>query len=238
MPGLKATGLALLAVSALAVSGCNRENPPSTNTQGPPDSAPQPVPTPTGTTGSQLDNAPAGSAAAPASSVAVSTSAANPSDLTLADQNFLTGAATAGLLEVAAARAAAQKATHAGVKAYAGMLLKDHTATNAELRALAAKKQLDLPAEIGAGQAPTLAALTNASGAAFDRMFVQTVVSAHRSDIALFEQAARDARDADVRAFAGKALPKLREHLSAALKLPGASEVGTNAPAGSERKGP
>ena len=98
---------------------------------------------------------------------------------------------------------------------------------------------LRLPTEVSAGQRPALDALLNARGAEFDRLFVQTIgITAHRSDIALFEQAARDAKDADVRAFAGKALPTLREHLAAAAKLPGANEVGANTPAGSERKTP
>lgn len=287
MQRMKATTLALLTTGALALGAC-RDNPPSTTVQGPPDSAPQPVPTPqdnsgapaatgspsdtgtsgatgtgptaggadavsgttpqggTGTpaattgsagtaaqstaeattspsgTGSRPDNALAGGTSTPAPSVADGASQVNPSALPLVDQNFLTTAAASGLLEVAAARAAASKASSTEVKAFAGTLLKDHTAANGELRALAARKNVNLPTEIGAGQTPTLEALTNASGAAFDRQFLQTMgISEHQSAISLFERAAREAKDTEVRAFAEKTLPKLREHLATARKLAG-----------------
>lgn len=260
MHGTTPTPLALLLAGALALGGCGRENPPSTTTQGPPDSAPQPVPTPqdntgapaatgspsdTGTsgatgspgaapqgtadataspsgTGSRPDNALAGGTTAPAPSVAGGASQVNPSALALVDQNFLTTAAASGLLEVAAARAAASKASNPEVQTFAGTLLRDHTAANAELRALAARKNVNLPTEIGAGQTPTLEALTNASGPEFDRQFLQTMgLSEHQSAISLFERAAREGKDADVRAYAEKTLPKLREHLATAHRLAG-----------------
>jgi putative membrane protein len=59
------------------------------------------------------------------------------------------------------------------------------------------------------------------SGAAFDREFVNTVgIHDHTADIALFEKASRDAKDAELKNFATTTLPTLREHLNAAKKLP------------------
>ncbi|AKJ30596.1 DUF4142 domain-containing protein [Caldimonas brevitalea] len=155
---------------------------------------------------------------------AAAASRVNASPLALVDQNFLTSAAAAGLFEMAASRAAADRATHADVKAYAAMLVKDHSAAHEDLRTLAARKSVNLPTEVPAGQVPTLEKLTNARGTDFDRAFVQTIgVSAHKTDISLFEKAANTAQDPEVRAWAAKILPKLREHLAAAQKLPGAS---------------
>lgn len=241
MHRLNALPLALALATALLGAGCGRENPPSTTADGPPDSAPAPVPTPTepvpqaaAPTGTDpAPNTPqgaiqpqgsplAGGTSAPPPSLAGGASEVNPSELSLVDQNFLTTAAASGLLEMTAAKAADDRATRAEIRAYAKTLVDDHAEIHADLRALAARKNLSLPTEIGAGQTPTLEALLNARGDDFDRMFLQTLgISEHRSSVALFEKATREASDADVKAFAAKALPTLREHLATAQKLAG-----------------
>ena len=65
----------------------------------------------------------------------------------------------------------------------------------------------------------------NRSGASFDRAFIQKVgVSDHQEDIKLFEMASRSAKDADVKAWATKTLPTLKEHLAEAQKLAGSKK--------------
>lgn len=44
-------------------------------------------------------------------------------------------------------------------------------------------------------------------------------MEAHQETIALFEQAARSATDADVKDFAAKTLPTLRHHLTLAMEV-------------------
>jgi putative membrane protein len=45
------------------------------------------------------------------------------------------------------------------------------------------------------------------------------MVEDHEEDIRKFEDAAKNGRDPDIRAFAAKTLPVLRKHLDAAKKI-------------------
>ena len=72
---------------------------------------------------------------------APSTSAQASSD----DTTFAQKAATAGMQEVEHARIATQKSKNAQVKAYAGKLVKDHTAANNQLKSIATRKHIELP---------------------------------------------------------------------------------------------
>ena len=70
--------------------------------------------------------------------------------------------------------------------------------------------------------------LGTADGADFDKRYMESMgLQAHRDTVALFEKGARDARDPDVKAFAQKTLPKLKQHLEMAQQVAG--EVGVGA---------
>ena len=58
-----------------------------------------------------------------------------------------------------------------------------------------------------------------ASGTAFDRGFIEAQVKAHQDAIALFETQANGGGDAELKAFAQKQLPALRNHLRQAQDL-------------------
>ena len=51
------------------------------------------------------------------------------------------------------------------------------------------------------------------SGADLDRTVLQKLETSHRESIELFEQEAKEGSDAELKAFASKTLPTLREHL-------------------------
>lgn len=152
------------------------------------------------------------------------------SPLGLADQNFVTSAAAAGVYEVTAARAAVQKAADTRVREFADMLVQHHTAANDQLKVLAGKKNVSVPTEVPAGKKPTLERLMAAQGQQFDRQFVETVgIADHKDDISMFERAAREARDPEIKAFAERLLPTLKAHLVAAQKLPVSATPATGA---------
>ena len=53
----------------------------------------------------------------------------------------------------------------------------------------------------------------NASGVAFDEGFIAAQITAHQNAIALFDQQANGGGDEDLKAFAARHLPELRDHL-------------------------
>ncbi|MCG2591686.1 DUF4142 domain-containing protein [Ramlibacter sp. XY19] len=134
------------------------------------------------------------------------------------DQEFFTKAAGGGMFEVEAGKLAQSKGQSDGVKSFGSMLEKDHGAANEELKALAAKKGAKLPDAVPAKMQKTLDKLAKSKH--FDQDFVKEVgLHDHKTDIALFEKTAKGASDADVKAFASKTLPTLKEHLKHAEGL-------------------
>jgi putative membrane protein len=131
------------------------------------------------------------------------------------------------MFEVQSAQLAQQKATDPAVKDFAKKLADDHGKANDELKQLAQSKDVALPDKEKWMDRHEISKLQKASGADFDREFAQHSVKEHEKDIKKFEKAAAKLNDPDVKAWAQKQLPVLREHLAMAQKLP---EAGSNAP--------
>ena len=130
------------------------------------------------------------------------------------DQDFAQQAAMGGKHEVEGAKFVAGKASNAGVKSYANMLVKDHTAANNELMSLMKKKHIT-----AATDKPMAESWRKESGAALDRAYIEHAITEHEKDIALFEKESKDGGDAELKAWAEKKLPTLRAHLKTAQDL-------------------
>jgi len=135
-------------------------------------------------------------------------------ELSRRDQRFLLQAGQAGLFEIAASKLALERSSNDDVKNFAQMMITDHTAVARDLQALADSKSAQLPTEPSRAQQSVLRQLQNSQRNRFDRAYAEKVaVSAHRDAVKLFTDAARNSRDADVKAFAAKNLPALQGHL-------------------------
>ena len=111
------------------------------------------------------------------------------------------------------------------MKAFAEKMIADHTKVSDELKQLAASKKVDLPAEPSVKQKAELKLVSAADGDAFDARYAKAFgVKAHEETIKLFEEAAKDSKDADVKGWAAKTLPALKHHLEMAKALPGAAK--------------
>lgn len=141
------------------------------------------------------------------------------------DEAFLKEAAQAGAAEIEASRLAASKARHPEVKAYATAMIADHTKVSDELKALAASKNVTLPEGPSVKHKAELKLIDAGDNDKFDERYAKNFgVEAHEQTIKLFEEASREAKDADVKAWAQKTLPALKQHLEMARKLPGAAQ--------------
>jgi putative membrane protein len=155
-------------------------------------------------------------------------------DLPRADRSFMEKAAQSDQTELQASKLAQSKAADADVKSFASHIITDHTKASQELKQLAQSKGVQLPDEPSAAQQAQLKTLAAQDGEKFDRAYADMIgVKAHREAVALFQSAARQATDADVKAFAQKTLPTLQQHLKMAQTLH--SQVGGKGAAAASR---
>ena len=139
------------------------------------------------------------------------------SSMSPSDKEFVMKAAQGGMTEVMMGDTGKRKATHADVKAFANRMVTDHTKANDELKAFATNKGLALPTELDSahkGGVDHLNGMT--AGAAYDKMFMEHMVSDHEKAVADFQNAANTAQDSDLKAWAAKTLPTLQDHLAQA----------------------
>ena len=173
---------------------------------------------------------------APPTGTTPADSAKTTSNLSRHDEKFIKDAAEGGMMEVHVGQLGVQKGQSAEVKQYAQRLIDDHTKANTELKQLAASKGVTLPDDKIASNTEAdrsrvreileghkdiadYKKLENLSGTEFDREFVRMAVNDHEKDVKEFDKAAEKSDDADVKAFAQKTAPILREHLQQAKAL-------------------
>ena len=128
------------------------------------------------------------------------------------DVKFVKETAQANLNEIKLAELASTKAVNSDLKSHAAKLVRDHTSANAELKALAEKKGVEVSGAIDKDAAATFKDLEKKSGADFDSAFVSQMDKAHGKCIKSFEDAQKNVRDTDLKAWVDKTLLVLKEH--------------------------
>lgn len=129
----------------------------------------------------------------------------------------------------------AQKAGTAKVKKYGAMLIKDHTAANKQLKALAKKKGVaTIPDAVPATEAEKkdhddmMAAMTRIKalkGAEFDREFLTMMTADHEKEVARADMAVAMVKDPDLATFLRAVKPTLQRHADQARELQKNTEV-------------
>ncbi|AZQ53358.1 DUF4142 domain-containing protein [Burkholderia cenocepacia] len=131
------------------------------------------------------------------------------------DAEFVDKAAMAGKAEIQASQLALKQAQSADVRAFAKRMVADHSRAAAKLNAIAAQK--GMKPQVEQISDPDVQALRGKSGHDFDTAYLAAAgPDAHEKAVALFEDEARDGKDAQLRAFANSTLPTLKHHLSMA----------------------
>jgi putative membrane protein len=158
------------------------------------------------------------------------TSASNPSGATTTlsaeDQQFVQKATMSNRMEVELGNMAEDKATNDQVKQLAEKIADDHERAGRELQSSVgngANAGPDATRASGNEQATpehdqVRQRLEKMNGAAFDRAYLEEMVKHHEKDIQEFERAAQSS-NAQVRGFAERTLPTLREHLQRSQQL-------------------
>jgi len=126
--------------------------------------------------------------------------------------SFAKKAAIGGMAEVALGQMASDKATDPDVKAFGQKMVTDHSKANDELKQLATNKGWTLPTEVDAKAKGTENRLQKATGARFDKQYMNAMVADHNADVAMFRSYAKSGADPDLKTWASNTLPTLEEH--------------------------
>ena len=140
------------------------------------------------------------------------------SNLRPSDRAFLTKAGETARQQMRLAEVGVSQAAKCEVRSYAQQLVTDYRELNDSLEAMIRRKGGVAGAPVG-GTSETYQKLVQTSGATFDTEFVRIESRMNEATLTLFEQAAADSKDADVREFAASRLPMLRAHRTAIVEL-------------------
>jgi len=133
---------------------------------------------------------------------------------------YVAAAGASDLFELQSSQVALQKARNPDVRAFAQMMLDEHTRTSGDLMAAARKAGLDPPPPaLPADKTAQLAALQSAGAAEFDAMYMRAQVAGHQEALALHTGYAQGGDQAALRAAAAKTAPIVRSHLERAETL-------------------
>jgi putative membrane protein len=136
--------------------------------------------------------------------------------LSRSDTSFIKEAAQGGMMEVELGKLAQEKASSEKVKQFGKRMEDDHSKANSDLKELASTKGVELPTALSGKQKSTVERLSKLSGTQFDQQYMTAMVSDHKEDVSKFQSESSKANDPDVKQFASKTLPTLKEHLQLA----------------------
>jgi putative membrane protein len=122
---------------------------------------------------------------------------------------FVSNASQSDMYEIQAAKIAEARSKNPDIRAFAKMMVKDHTATMAAMGPLvkAAGKALDDRRQ------GFIDNLNKASDADFDKTYVDQQAAAHKEALDLMNGYAKDGSDAGLKDGAAKTAPKVQMHL-------------------------
>ena len=139
--------------------------------------------------------------------------------LAASDRKFVMEVARGGMAEVELGKMAAEKGSSDAVKQFGKRMADDHAKASEELKQFAQQKGLTLPADLDPKHKQLRDRLAKLTGAEFDKAYANEMVKDHKKDVADFRREAKSAKDADLKAWAGKTLPTLEEHLKQAQDM-------------------
>jgi putative membrane protein len=131
----------------------------------------------------------------------------------LDDTNFILAAAQGGLVEVKLGELAVTNGLRDDVKEFGRMMVKDHTAINNDLKALAAQKGVTLPDSLNAEHQAMLDKMAALTGSGFDDAYIKGMIEAHQNDAKAFKAEFTATHDADIERFLDQSIPVVEMHL-------------------------
>ena len=127
--------------------------------------------------------------------------------------DFVKKAGASDLFEVTAGKLESSS-KNPKVRAFAAMMVRDHTKSTSEVKAAAIKSGLKpTPPALEPKQAADIAALKQASGAARDTLYIAQQKAAHQEALALHKDNAANGSAPALKAASAKIVPVVEHHI-------------------------
>jgi putative membrane protein len=146
-------------------------------------------------------------------------------------KEFLDFAAQVNQSEIQGGLAAEKKADAPAVRAFARLMVLDHTELESQLAAIATENGVELPNGPSGQAKEQMATLQEMSGAKFDAAYIQHMVQGHEQAVQRFKSESNQAQSQPVEAVVSATLPIIEQHLALAQAV--LSEINNQATVGS-----
>lgn len=123
------------------------------------------------------------------------------------DQQFMTMAAKDGMKEVHMGQMAVKSGQSDEVKKLGSRIVADHTKANTQLMSIATKKGVKLDTR------HSMDKMSKKDMENFDQSWLAMMVLDHEKDIAMYDKQAKTGTDPELKSYASKTLPVLKNHL-------------------------
>jgi putative membrane protein len=118
--------------------------------------------------------------------------------------------------QIALGRLASERAANKRVKELGEEMIGAHKRLSRDVQDHAARLGVQLPSELSEEHKKNMKELSQLSGHAFDRTYLQYILRDHQNDVNEFEGSMQTVEDADVLHWSYRVLPMLRAHVEEA----------------------
>jgi putative membrane protein len=126
---------------------------------------------------------------------------------------FATAVAASDMFEIESGKLAQDKAASADLKSFGQKLVTDHSKSTADLKSAAATASVTVAPALDGEKQAMLDQLKAASGADFDRLFIDQQTTAHQKALDLLNNYSVSGDNQALKDFASKATPVVQAHL-------------------------
>lgn len=138
------------------------------------------------------------------------------------EHNFVAEMLADGEVEVELGRLAQERSQNNAVREFGQMMVRDHTSAGEELKRVAAdlgSTGAHADTGMGADHQQLKETLSELSGDTFDRQYMTAMVNDHEKVVREVEEKAENAENPQVKQWAAKTLPTLKQHLERARQV-------------------
>jgi putative membrane protein len=127
------------------------------------------------------------------------------------EKKFFDDAASTNLLQIELGKVAMEKGVSPQVKEFGKKMVDEYTRANDDLRRIADAKGLTFPSQMNRGERRVYDKVSKQEGDKFDKAYLNEMVKLHDGDLKAYDKEAKKGKDADLKEFATRQLPTMRQ---------------------------